>query len=99
MNLSLVGLVVRLPVLTLMSSVVRKSAVVFKQLTPAYVGSAVDCVAASFLDDPFTKVAKLEPSDWAYISSMFIQRAATKDLSIVAGRRNYFQNEFKNAEI
>ena len=67
-----------------MSSVIKKSGVIFKKLSPAYVGSAVDCVAASFLDDPFTKVAKLEPSDWAYISSMFIQRAATKDLSIVA---------------
>merc|ERR1712137_93987 len=58
--------------------------IAFRRLTPAYVGRAVDCIAASFADDPFSKVSGLQPSDWAAMSGMFVERAALKDLSLVA---------------
>lgn len=60
--------------------------IALRVLTPAYVGRAVDCIAASFSEDPFSKVAGLKPADWAAMSGMFVERAATNDLSVVAGK-------------
>lgn len=62
-----------------------KGNIVLRVLSPAYVGRAVDCIASSFSDDPFSKVAGLQPGDWAAMSGMFVERAATNDLSVVAG--------------
>ena len=56
----------------------------FKILTPGYVGKTVDCIANSFAGDPFSIACNLEPRDWAAMSGMFVERAAVKDLSIIA---------------
>mmetsp|Transcript_115061 Transcript_115061/g.171980 ORF Transcript_115061/g.171980 Transcript_115061/m.171980 type:complete len:224 (-) Transcript_115061:33-704(-) len=58
--------------------------IALRVLTPSYVGKAVDCIANSFADDPFSKVSGLQPADWAAMSGMFVERAATKDLSVIA---------------
>jgi len=58
--------------------------ITYKILTPGYVGKTVDCIANSFAHDPFSLASNLEPRDWAVMSGMFVERAAVKDLSIIA---------------
>lgn len=60
------------------------SSISYRLLSPAFVGRTVDCIAASFAEDPFSKVSGLEPKDWAAMSSMFVERAAEKDFSVIA---------------
>ena len=67
----------------------------YRVLTPSYVGKAVDCIAASFAEDPFSRVCGLQPSDWAAMSGMFVERAATKDISLIASRF-LFNNQSKH---
>ena len=62
--------------------------IAYRVLTPSYVGKAVDCIAASFANDPFSHVSGLQPADWAAMSGMFVERAATKDISLVASKRS-----------
>jgi len=62
----------------------------YKVLTPSLVSKSVDCIAVSFAQsksksaDPFTEALNLRQSQWAVLSQMFVQRAAHKDLSVVA---------------
>jgi len=58
-----------------------------KKLTPIWASQAVDCIAESFAfpnADPFSKALKLSRTQWGIMSSMFVQRAAKKDISFVA---------------
>jgi hypothetical protein len=62
--------------------------VAYRALTPNLSGKVVDAIAQSFGDhksrDPFTISLKLSQKDWRDMCGMFVERAASKDRSVVA---------------
>jgi hypothetical protein len=69
-----------------MAATTALRAISYRTLTPNYIGKAMDCIASSYKNDPFSNALGLEPKDWCEMASMFVERASLKDFSIVAGK-------------
>jgi len=65
-----------------------RAAISYRTLTPNYIGKAMDCIASSYKNDPFSNALGLEPKDWCEMACMFVERASLKDFSIVAVNEN-----------
>jgi len=68
------------------STAIKRPKINYQTLNHKLVGKTVDCIGKSFSEsrDPFTLALGLTATQWGILSHMFVQRAAKKELSIVA---------------
>ncbi|KAK5584015.1 hypothetical protein RB653_005622 [Dictyostelium firmibasis] len=60
------------------------SKITYKMLSPNMVPKVVDSITKSFATDPFSIALNLDKKNWTDMATLFVERAAKKDLSLVA---------------
>jgi len=68
----------------------RVGGVKYGVLKPYLITKTVECITHSFANsrDPFTRALGLSPKQWGTMAEMFVHRAATRDISVVAFNEN-----------